>query len=244
MNVVAAALLATALAIAVGSPPTRRLQRLMPSGTVDPDRSDSDPGRGPAVAASILAGGAAWWLLGGVPGVVAGIAVAAVLLRVLTRLLGSRSAAERDEALSGQAADVADMLAACIASGAGLERATREVARAVPAPAASILAQAAGQLSLGADPARAWSELLAHEATAPIGRAVVRSLESGAPMADALTTCASELRDIRRARIETMAQAVAVKAVGPLGLCFLPAFLLVGVVPLVAGLLQRTVAGF
>lgn len=244
MTVLAAALLATALATAFGAPPRRRLQRALPrAGQVSEQLGDSSS-KAPAITASIAAALAVWWLVGGVPGAVAGVLVAAVALRVLLRLVGGRSAAERDEALSGQAADVADMLAACIASGAGLERATREVARAVPEPAADILAQAAGQLSMGADPARAWSELLAHEATAPIGRAVVRSLESGAPMADALTTCASELRDIRRARIETMAQAVAVKAVGPLGLCFLPAFLLVGVVPLVAGLLQRTVAGF
>jgi pilus assembly protein TadC len=184
-----------------------------------------------------------WAFIGGVAGVICAMAAAAVAFRVL-RSLDDGGAAELTAELAGQAPDAADMLAACVASGASLERATREVAQAIGTPAAELLAAAAALMALGAPPAEAWAGLAGHEATAPIARTVVRSLDSGAPMADALTACASELRDIRRARVEAMAQAVAVKAVGPLGLCFLPAFLLMGVVPLVAGLVSKTLGQF
>ena len=46
---------------------------------------------------------------------------------------------------------------------------------------------------------------------------------------------AEDLRRAARADVETRARAVGVKAAVPLGVCLLPAFVLVGVVPLVAG---------
>jgi hypothetical protein len=49
---------------------------------------------------------------------------------------------------------------------------------------------------------------------------------------------AAELDQRSRAGVEERARAVGVKAAVPLGLCLLPSFLLIGVVPLVAGLLR------
>ena len=46
---------------------------------------------------------------------------------------------------------------------------------------------------------------------------------------------AVDLRRGARARVEARARAVGVRAALPLGLCLLPAFVLLGVVPLVAG---------
>lgn len=238
MSAVAALLIGLALAVWLGATSTPRLR---PAVDTPPD--DASPGktsRGLHAVVSLAAGLAAWVFIGGWPGTIAGALVAAAFYRTLGAL-DERAERADDELLGAQAADMADMLGACVASGAGLESATIQVAAALPAPASEVLAHAAAQLSLGAPVARAWSELLGHEATAPIARAIVRSLDSGAPMADALTACAAELRDIRRARIEVMAQSVAVKAVGPLGLCFLPAFLLIGVVPLVAGLVTESI---
>ena len=48
---------------------------------------------------------------------------------------------------------------------------------------------------------------------------------------------ANEIQSERRAAVEARAKAVGVRTVIPLGLCFLPAFLLLGIVPVVAGLL-------
>ncbi len=53
---------------------------------------------------------------------------------------------------------------------------------------------------------------------------------------------AEDLRAVTRSEMEGRARAVGVKAAGPLGLCLLPAFVLVGVVPLVAGTVAQFMA--
>jgi hypothetical protein len=50
-------------------------------------------------------------------------------------------------------------------------------------------------------------------------------------MADGLALLAGDLRRRRRAAAEQRARSVGVRAAAPLGLCFLPAFVLIGVVP-------------
>jgi hypothetical protein len=52
----------------------------------------------------------------------------------------------------------------------------------------------------------------------------------------AVSRLAAEVRAERRSAAEQAARRVGVLAVAPLGLCFLPAFLLLGVVPVVVGL--------
>jgi pilus assembly protein TadC len=56
-------------------------------------------------------------------------------------------------------------------------------------------------------------------------------------MAGALGRVAADLRAARRADAEAAAQRLGVLVVLPLGLCFLPAFLLTGVVPVVVAVL-------
>jgi hypothetical protein len=51
----------------------------------------------------------------------------------------------------------------------------------------------------------------------------------------AVEALASELAAQSRARTDALARSVEVRAAAPLGACFLPAFLLLGVVPMVAG---------
>ena len=60
--------------------------------------------------------------MGGAMGAVVGGVVALGVVRLL-RSLDDGGAAQREERLAAQAADAADMLAACVASGAPLERA-------------------------------------------------------------------------------------------------------------------------
>jgi len=202
-------------------------------------RGRSERRRIPPQFAAPIVGLLVFALFSGAIGALLGVAAAVASFVVVQR--GSDSSGAARQALERQAAEVADLLAACAASGASLERSMREVAPAVGDPAGTLLAEAAAQMSLGAAPEAAWSRLHEYRATAPLARAIVRSLESGAPLADALSGCATELRSNRHAKVEAMARSVAVSAVGPLGLCFLPAFLLLGVVPLVAGLLTATV---
>jgi len=88
---------------------------------------------------------------------------------------------------------------------------------------------------LGAPVEAAWANCLSDPRWAPIARAVIRAHHSGAALTDVLV----HLADDRRRTLRTDAQAAAERAgiaiVLPLGACFLPAFVLVGVVPVVAG---------
>ena len=176
--------------------------------------------------------------MGGVVGVIVGLGVVFLCIRLLGRLVDSGAGVEQE--LGRQAPEAAELLAACLASGATLESAGTAVAAACPEPLSGLLAGMVAQLRLGASPEQALAGLAAAPPTAAIARAVQRSLASGAPLAVALELCAEELRDRRRAALEIRARQVAVRSVAPLGVCFLPAFLLLGVVPLVAGLLTKS----
>jgi Flp pilus assembly protein TadB len=240
MTFLAAAFIAAACALLAGD---GRSGRLRATGAAESERTaDAPTPHALRAAAALVLGVGLWVLIGGPAGVVVGAMAGVGAVWALGRV-GDDGGARFGQELSAQAPDGADMLAACVASGASLERASAEVATAIGGAMGATLGQSAALMELGAAPLRAWQPLAEHEATAPIARAVVRSLDSGAPVADALSACAGELRDIRRAEVEAMAQSVAVRTVGPLGLCFLPAFLLIGVVPLVAGLLESALDG-
>ena len=65
---------------------------------------------------------------------------------------------------------------------------------------------------------------------------MVRSQASGASVVQAVERLADELERESLARAEDAARRVGVAAAVPLGVCLLPAFLLLGVVPTVASL--------
>lgn len=111
------------------------------------------------------------------------------------------------------------------------------VCEALPGPAADRLGEARARLALGVDPATVWAGLSGDDALASLGRCLARAQASGAPVADAVDRLAQELARERRADVEDRARTVGVKAAVPLGVCLLPAFLLLGVVPVVAALL-------
>ena len=66
--------------------------------------------------------------------------------------------------------------------------------------------------------------------------ALARAMESGAPWADTVAAVADDQRRRRRWSAEAAARRAGVLAVGPLVICFLPAFVLLGVVPVVLGI--------
>jgi len=72
---------------------------------------------------------------------------------------------------------------------------------------------------------------------------MARSARSGAPLADVLSDVADDLRLARTRDVQVAARAAGVRAVGPLAACFLPAYLLLGVVPVVASLASDALHG-
>lgn len=131
---------------------------------------------------------------------------------------------------------VVTLLGCALRAGAAPADALGVVARALPGAAADLLLPVAARLTLGGDPADVWRDLAAVPGLAPLGRTLGRAHRTGAPVVEAVERLADDLTGAARAAVEDKARAVGVKAAVPLGLCLLPAFVLLGIVPLVAGL--------
>lgn len=192
--------------------------------------------RGPDLAA-IAAGVGIAVLLGGVLGAVLGVIVA-VAARAGLRAVPADTSDDAEE-LSRQAPDAVDCLAACMAAGAPLWPAITGVAQAFGEPLGPILAGCVKRRDMGASVEQVFAGLTEEPALAPVGRVLVRSSESGSALTAALLACAEQLRTDRAALLDRKARAVGVKAVGPLGLCFLPAFVVLAVVPIVGSMVMK-----
>jgi pilus assembly protein TadC len=90
---------------------------------------------------------------------------------------------------------------------------------------------------MGAEAGEAWAEVAGVPGTERLIAAAIRSSASGGALAGALGRLADDLRADRTVAIETAARRAGVLIVLPLGLCFLPAFLLAGLVPVIVALL-------
>jgi pilus assembly protein TadC len=135
-----------------------------------------------------------------------------------------------------------DLLAACLGAGMAVSTAAAATAASAPAKLARVLGRAADLLALGADPVVAWSmpaDLPGGEADAQTDallRLARRSASSGAALADGVEDLADQSRQAAAPAATAAAERAGVLIAGPLGLCFLPAFVCLGIVPVVAGL--------
>lgn len=186
-----------------------------------------------AVVPATVAGGALGALVGGP---VVGLAVAAGVLWWLRRA-ARRSHPDPVDPLVLAAGW--DLLAAGMRAGLPPVVLVRAVAAEFTGAASSALREVAGLLELGADPVAAWEPALRHPATAELGRAARRTARTGSALADVAVELAAEARTALADRAQARAQRAAVWVAAPLGLCFLPAFLCLGVLPVVAGMVQR-----
>ncbi|MDN5719357.1 MAG: hypothetical protein L0H07_04280, partial [Corynebacterium sp.] len=139
------------------------------------------------------------------------------------------------------AARVLDVFAAAILAGLPVAGAWTAAVRAgVPGqleltdPVVGDLLRVSALLELGAG-ATAWHHLAADPNFGPVARRAASQVRNGGRMAGEVTAQADRLRrraeDAARAGSERVLVAVA----APLTLCFLPAFVLVGLIPLVVG---------
>ncbi|MFE3292910.1 type II secretion system F family protein [Rhodococcus sp. NPDC059234] len=132
-----------------------------------------------------------------------------------------------------------DLLAACLRSGLPMAVAAAAVAPNSPEPIAGALRAAANLLALGAEPEIAWERAAADPETETLARTARRSARSGSSLAAAMTELAADRRTVVEDRGVAAAERAGVLISGPLGLCFLPAFLCLGIVPVVVGLATR-----
>jgi pilus assembly protein TadC len=153
------------------------------------------------------------------------------------------SARRRREEIDRDLPLAIDLLAACAIAGLAVEMSIDVVATAVGGPLHEILVGHSLRVRLGADPVQDWRRLAAHPQLEPLARSMVRSAESGTALAESLDRLSADARRDRALALQSRARSVGVQAAGPLGLCFLPAFMLVGVVPTVIGGFAHVVLG-
>ena len=185
----------------------------------------------PAVGLATIATGV---LIGGLAGMVAGLVAGAAAHRWISRAESGLSRRQRAE-IERDLPFAVDLLVACVAAGRSPVAAVVGVAEVLPGALGDRLREASGRLALGADQERVWRDLAADSALAPLGHTLARSTRTGSSITTALARCADDVRRQRRARADTIARGVGVRAAAPLGACFLPAFLLIGVVPTIVG---------
>lgn len=135
------------------------------------------------------------------------------------------------------AASSFDVLAACLSSGMAVSSAAAATASTAPPALAAVLTRAADLLALGADPVTAWSPPgPVDEHTRALTRLARRTASSGAALAHGVEELAAESRSAAADAASATAERASVLIAAPLGLCYLPAFLCLGIVPVVAGL--------
>jgi pilus assembly protein TadC len=184
------------------------------------------------VAAALLAGAV---LIGARPSMV----------RARATMPGSRQRTRRRSVRGPDPLAVAsslDVLAVCLSAGMAVSTAAAATAPSAPPTLSRILRRAADLLALGAEPAVAWSTPPGLPAssvdpqTDALLRLARRSSVSGAALAEAVAELATQCRQDAGHAASAAAERAAVLIAGPLGLCFLPAFVCLGIVPVVAGL--------
>lgn len=243
---IAGCLLAVAAALVVApagrARPARRLSKLPMPARPGGDQTVPRRRRVDLIRfAAGLCGVAVASLLGGWYGLPAGAAVAVGLDRGLRRLEPATRDRARRLAEAAELPLAADLLAVTLRGGAPVDRAAAAVAEALPGPLGDRLARVARALRLGGTPAEAWGHLGGDAGggtgAARLARAAVRSAEHGSALADALGRLADDLRADRTIAVEAAARRAGVLIVLPLGLCFLPAFILAGLVPVIIAIL-------
>lgn len=188
------------------------------------------------VAVAVLLAVGPWWL-----------ARDAAARRLARLALDGRASAHAD----GSGVDpvdvpvVLELLGAALRAGAGVPRALEATGAALvgatssgaPGPTSAdgaALRAAADALRLGADWDGAWRE--APDRLGPAHRALRGAWTDGASPTGALRAAEEELLRARRAAARTAAARLAVRLVLPLGACYLPAFVLIGLVPVLLAL--------
>ncbi|MET8164208.1 type II secretion system F family protein [Streptomyces sp. NPDC005329] len=222
----------------------RRLAELLASGTAATVRGAGlrDAVRRWLPEASVV--GAGWVVVGDVTGLVLGLIGAVGLGRWRRRQQTADVVSEADARLAARQLPLAaDLLAACIAAGAGPVIAAQAVGEALGGPVGEGLARGAAEVRLGGEPATAWRRLASTPGAAALARLLERADVSGLPAAGPVARLAADTRADWTRAATARARRAAVMVTVPVGLCFLPAFIAVGVLPIVIGLAGGVLGG-
>lgn len=162
---------------------------------------------------------------------------AAALRRVAGRLR-RRFPAGTGDAPEEAAGDI-DLYAACVAGGLNPAQAAAVVSRCGRTGAREAWRSVACLLAMGVPPERAWRDAASVPGMADLARLACHSHHSGARFAHAAAEIAERLREQGEDRATATAERAGVLIAAPLTLCFLPAFFLLGLAPVVIGVARE-----
>ncbi|GAA1848081.1 type II secretion system F family protein [Myceligenerans crystallogenes] len=242
---------ATRLALDVGAPLGRVLESVADALVRDAEAAAERDAviAGPRTTARVivwlpLAGAGLGWLLGvdtlrvvtsggvGTVAVVLGSGLLVAGWAWTSRLIASARDRPRGDEVDVQV--LLDLLAAALGAGSGVPRALGAVGQAAGGQVGAVLRRAGDALVLGARWDQAWAG--APDALRPVTEALRGAWVDGAGPGEALRAAGQEARRQRSADARTAAGRLGVRLVLPLGCCYLPAFVLVGLVPVLLGL--------
>jgi pilus assembly protein TadC len=200
--------------------------------------------RAPVWPARLTAAAAGVGLLSGHTAAAVAAAVLAVALAAPT-VRAARAERLHRAVLIADLPRAAELLATCLEAGASPAAALAAVADAVGGPVAERLRAVVAFLRSGTD--------LGHWPADPadpvdpvdrLVRVVARASRTGAPMAESVRLLAADEAERARWVALERARRAGVQAVGPLAACFLPAFVLLGVVPMIVGVARTVLTGW
>ncbi|MGR0159305.1 type II secretion system F family protein [Paenarthrobacter nitroguajacolicus] len=138
----------------------------------------------------------------------------------------------------GDTAMMLELVASMLDAGAGIGRALELIAKCASPPIRSSLRPVVAALAIGADWETAWRTPNKHAPeVVRLKDALAFAALTGAPSASILYAQAARERREQFRAAEKRAAALGVKLVVPLGLCSLPAFICLGIVPVLIAML-------
>jgi pilus assembly protein TadC len=227
----------TGLAVLMWWPSSAARLRPTPDGPPDAQVASF---RWRRIGSAVATGGAVWFATSGLGwvAIVIGLVAMGGSYVTLGRLV-SADEERRRAALTAELPQACDLIVSCLSAGLPLFSAVRAVANSTVGPMAEELAEAMAKITLGVDEARVWSELAVHPPLAAFGRELSRGAATGVSLAERIADVGAQARQEAAAAAEVRARQVGVSSVLPLMVCFLPSFVLLGLVPVVGGIVSR-----
>ncbi|MBC3186560.1 type II secretion system F family protein [Corynebacterium sp. zg-331] len=162
-------------------------------------------------------------------------------LRGLAARLTARVNGGELHAVPAVAADI-DLYAACLASGLSPAVSAGIVGGCSTSPARETWRTIASLLAIGVSPERAWADARDLPGLRDVARLACGSHHSGAGFAEAAAQVAEAIRHATADRATATAERAGVLIAMPLTLCFLPAFFLLGLAPVLVGVAQTIIS--
>ncbi|MDR1430644.1 MAG: type II secretion system F family protein [Propionibacteriaceae bacterium] len=196
--------------------------------------------------AAITAGIAVWLWQGSSAAQRLSPALASRTLRMRWRRLASwldtvptTARARRIQPVRDEIPVICELLAVCLDAGLPLRNAVRCLLPLFTGPIHAALAQVDARVRLGTDEALAWSELRGEPGWGELADELSRSAASGIGISQAVRGLGASARAATAAQAHERARSVGVRSVLPLMVCFLPAFMLLGIVPIIGGVIAE-----